>query len=237
MSHDDHVVHDTDFERVRQNLDGLYGTVAALQNAEIASRIVGTRVLDVGAGAGKLARDLSDQGFQVTAIDIDPRAVAFAREVTGVEVLPRSVYETGFPDRSFDAVVFRESVFHLDFERVLVEVERICGRQVVIFESNSPNPLLRLGRKLIGHEEHDERPPEYYAGALAAHGYVVTGPTYLDACLIPLSGGLLTRPLPLAERASGFLLRLDAAVTGVAARAGLDRTLCWRYLLSGVKAR
>ncbi len=68
------------------------------------------RVPDVGCGRGVLAAGLAGQGFDVTAIDPDPEAVAAARErgVAAVEV-GLSEY-TGGP---YDAVIFGRSLHHI----------------------------------------------------------------------------------------------------------------------------
>jgi SAM-dependent methyltransferase len=46
-------------------------------------RITGRRALDLGCGPGRNARHLAANGFEVDAVDLSPRAVAWAREATG----------------------------------------------------------------------------------------------------------------------------------------------------------
>lgn len=48
-----------------------------------AGRATGRRALDLGCGRGRNARHLAAHGFQVDAVDLSPRALAWARETTG----------------------------------------------------------------------------------------------------------------------------------------------------------
>lgn len=83
----------------------------------------GARVLEIGAGAGWQARRLSEQGFEVEAVDL---AVSNYRQV---QVFPVTVYDghhLPFPEGHFD-VVYSSSVLehvpHLD--ALLVEMKRV----------------------------------------------------------------------------------------------------------------
>jgi SAM-dependent methyltransferase len=67
------------------------------------------RVLEVGCGAGELARRLGAGGFQVTAIDVKLDGPAPAPGVTWVQADFRD-----FDDRPFDAVLFTRSLHHID---------------------------------------------------------------------------------------------------------------------------
>ena len=68
------------------------------------------KVLEIGCGAGRLARMLADDGYDVTAIDSDPGAVAEAQR-NGVATIaaewPAAV------DGRFDAVLFTRSLHHI----------------------------------------------------------------------------------------------------------------------------
>jgi SAM-dependent methyltransferase len=73
------------------------------------------RVLDIGCGSGVFAGYLAGQGFQVTAIDLHPDAVAMARarsaaSKTPFTVLPGDVLALR-PDEPFD-VVFDSGCLH-----------------------------------------------------------------------------------------------------------------------------
>ena len=91
--------------------------------------VAGKRLLDIGCGAGVLARSLSDRGAYVSAVDPNAEALALAREavtmgtfhVAGAETLP-------FADDSFDGAIFLNSLHHVpkpDMQRALGEAARV----------------------------------------------------------------------------------------------------------------
>lgn len=68
------------------------------------------RVLEVGAGTGELAARLMGDGLQVVALDIDPGAVAAARDL-GVDARVGQWPEA--LDEQFEAVLFTRSLHHI----------------------------------------------------------------------------------------------------------------------------
>ena len=85
----------------------------------------GRRLLDVGAAAGLLSRELTARGWRVTAIEADPalaKAGAEACETMHVADLDQ---ETPALDGRFDAIVYGDVLEHLrDPARVLRELNR-----------------------------------------------------------------------------------------------------------------
>jgi SAM-dependent methyltransferase len=63
------------------------------------------RVLEIGAGEGALARALAAAGYDVLAIDPEPR---------GAEVQPAALHELGEAPASFDAAVAITSLHHVE---------------------------------------------------------------------------------------------------------------------------
>lgn len=63
------------------------------------------RVLEVGAGDGLLARALADSGYEVLAIDPEPR---------GADVRPAALHELEEPAASFDAALAVTSLHHVE---------------------------------------------------------------------------------------------------------------------------
>lgn len=102
--------------------------------------IEGRAALDVGCGHGRLAAALCGRGARVSAVDVEPGAVAAARraapdawvEQAGAEALP-------FADASFDAVVMLNSLHHVpeaSLALALAEMARVAkpDAAVVIVE-------------------------------------------------------------------------------------------------------
>ncbi len=68
------------------------------------------RILEVGCGTGKLAARLSQDGYEVVAIDSDHDAVAAAQQI-GVDA--RVVTWPDFNDGQFNAILFTRSLHHI----------------------------------------------------------------------------------------------------------------------------
>jgi SAM-dependent methyltransferase len=64
------------------------------------------RALDLGAGAGRDTRYLLSQGFEVTAVDADPRAVALlaARSQDRLRVVQSTFQDFSFGTASYDLI-------------------------------------------------------------------------------------------------------------------------------------
>ena len=107
--------------------------------------IGGLRVLEAGCGTGELARELVRRGAHVAAIDLSPRAVAEAREISGAYCQVASVTDLPYPDGSFDLVVCVETLQHVqDWTGGLAELVRVTragGRLIVTI----PNYLSLVG--------------------------------------------------------------------------------------------
>ena len=93
--------------------------------------LAGKRLLDIGCGAGALARSLSDRGAHVAGVDPNAEALALAREAVptgtfhtaGAETLP-------FADDSFDGAIFLNSLHHVPepaMHAALGEAARVVG--------------------------------------------------------------------------------------------------------------
>ena len=73
------------------------------------------RVLDVGCGAGALARELAGRARRVDALDRDPAMVALARQgaPAGLTVLEGDALTVDLPAGGYDAVLSLSSLHHL----------------------------------------------------------------------------------------------------------------------------
>jgi ubiquinone/menaquinone biosynthesis C-methylase UbiE len=96
--------------------------------AELGS-LRGCRVLDVGCGPGSVLRRLA-RGFDVEGVGVDasPKMIDVARgEAPEIEFHVGQAEELPFAEASFDAVVARMVVHHLDRPRAFAEMSRVLG--------------------------------------------------------------------------------------------------------------
>jgi SAM-dependent methyltransferase len=98
--------------------------------AEIVQRLLepvgaGARVLDVGAGTGKLTRVLVAAGHRVTAVDPDPGMLAeLRRAVPGMTALDGTGEALPVPDGTADAVVVAQAWHWMDHAAAAAEFAR-----------------------------------------------------------------------------------------------------------------
>jgi SAM-dependent methyltransferase len=132
----------------------------------------GRRVLDFACGAGLTSAFLAKRGALVTAIDISPASIERARQLTqrvglSVELIAGELTPATFPPHSFDAIVGRYALHHVD----LTAIAPILGGILVpggvggFLETMGLNPLLNLSRRRLAgragvasYGSEDERP-------------------------------------------------------------------------------
>jgi SAM-dependent methyltransferase len=84
------------------------------------------RVVDLGAGTGKLTAALARLGAEVTAVEPDPRMLAQLRaELPSVRSVPGSAEQIPLPDASVDAVVAGQAMHWFDLDRAMPEIARV----------------------------------------------------------------------------------------------------------------
>jgi SAM-dependent methyltransferase len=84
------------------------------------------RVLDLGAGTGKLTAMLAELGSDVTAVEPDPAMLAeLRRGLPSVRALSGSAERIPLPDASVDAVLCGQSLHWFDMSRALPEIARV----------------------------------------------------------------------------------------------------------------
>ena len=132
---------------------GFHEKFAALALAEVAG-VDEPRILELGAGHGKLSQALLRQSarIHVTVSDLDPHSVAkMAKGPLGedpradVRVIDASAIDA--PDDSFDLVVFAQSFHHLPPElavTAIAEATRVGRRFLVIDLRRLPAPLMAI---------------------------------------------------------------------------------------------
>jgi SAM-dependent methyltransferase len=132
---------------------------AALLGA--AGPVTGLSVLDYGCGEGGLSLLLAQAGAaRVTGVDISPATLAFAARRAqaftpgaDIDFVVADAGATGLAAESFDLVVGKFILHHLDVVPALREVRRLLkpGGRAVFIETSALNPILRLARRYIVH--------------------------------------------------------------------------------------
>ncbi len=86
------------------------------------------RVIDLGAGTGKLTATLIRIGAEVTAVEPDPEMLAvLRRDLAPARSLPGSAEEIPVPDGSADAVLAGQAMHWFDLDRALPEMARVLS--------------------------------------------------------------------------------------------------------------
>jgi SAM-dependent methyltransferase len=116
-------------------------------------------VLELGCGAGDLSLQLLRRGARLTALDLSPRMVELARSrAEGFEAsfLVAPAEDTSLPSGSFDLVVGKAVLHHVDVPAAAAEVHRLLrpGGRAVFFENQDRNPLLRVARRRLWGKPH-----------------------------------------------------------------------------------
>jgi SAM-dependent methyltransferase len=89
----------------------------------------GTRLLDVGCGAGLALRLAADRGAEVSALDAAPGMLEYARRrVPGAEFVQGEIQSLPYPDDAFDAVTgFNSFQYAADPVAALGEAKRVTA--------------------------------------------------------------------------------------------------------------
>lgn len=226
------VSHGFDPEDFQRRMSGLYGRVFERQVARIQSHLEGTSVLDVGSGSGYLSYCLKQRGYEPTAIDVAPHSLEFSKEVYGIDIQTQDIYDTEFADKSFDSIVMKEVVYHLDMERALPEVSRLTRSRLVIFQGTL-NPILRLARIMLRHREHNRRSPKFYHDLLVRHGWKVVAFKYFDPLAFYLRGGVISPVLcPRYQPLCSAVMACDSALERAAGVFRLTSLIGSRFLMA-----
>ncbi len=122
-------------------------------------------VLELGAGTGKLTRQLVALGHDVHATDPDPEMLALLeRDLPQVRVSQASAEEIPAGDRSYDVVVSAQAFHWFDLDRALPEIARVLkprGRVSVVWNVRDERiPWVRRLGAIIGNPEQLSDPSE-----------------------------------------------------------------------------
>ena len=130
----------------------------------------GARVLDVGAGTGKLTRGLVALGFEVVAVEPGaPMLEQLRTAVPEAEAHEGSAESIPLPDESVDAAFAGQAFHWFDRERALPELHRVIavgGGLVLLWNWwDERDPLQRELGELVGYAGHEPYREEGLPGA------------------------------------------------------------------------
>lgn len=140
------------------------------RQAALIRQMKGANVLDYGCGRGEMSVHYLDaDAHHVDGIDISKAYIKQARACCSDAGFPKDrftfqvmdAHALTFPDDSFDWVIGRGILHHLDLSIAISEIKRVLrpGGYAVFLEPLADNPLLRLFRILTPKARTaDERP-------------------------------------------------------------------------------
>lgn len=123
-----------------------------------------SHVLEIGSGVESLSLQVDKASFSFNSIDISETAIAYTKEHTRLKHADFSVddaHQMKFADGSFDMVIGRGILHHLDIPVACAEIKRVLrpGGKIVFGEPLDGNVLINIYRKLTPNiRSRDERP-------------------------------------------------------------------------------
>jgi SAM-dependent methyltransferase len=120
----------------------------------ISQRLPLGRVLDLGAGTGKLTRQLVPYALEVVAVEPGDEMRRVLQEVVpGVEALYGTAEEIPLPDESVDVVTVAQAFHWFDIDSALAEMHRVLrpmGGYAIVWNAwDDDDPLLNAINELL----------------------------------------------------------------------------------------
>jgi FkbM family methyltransferase len=122
----------------------------------LAGDVTERMVLDAGCGQGELTLRMLRQGAYVTALDVSPgmvevvrrRAERFPQQARKLTTVAAPLEESGLADASFDLVLGRFILHHIDVDSGARELQRVLrpGGRAIFIENAGDNALLAFAR-------------------------------------------------------------------------------------------
>ncbi|MBU25776.1 MAG: methyltransferase type 11 [Gammaproteobacteria bacterium] len=167
----------------------------------------GKRVLDLGCGFGQKSIFMAGLGATVSGIDIAENYICQARESAadaGVSdkctFAEMDAHSLAFEDDTFDLVVGRAIIHHLDLPVSLLEIKRVLkpGGRAMFVEPLGENPMLKLFRKLTPAARTIDEKPLYKRDLnwIAKHFNVASRYYGLLSAPAAMVTSVLLRPYP-----------------------------------------
>jgi SAM-dependent methyltransferase len=191
---------------------------------------LGTKILDVGCGEGATLHHLGAPAGAV-GIDLFEAKVEFARsQLPRCRFLRASVYELPFETGSFDQVIVRDLIHHLDEpSRAIDEVRRVLapGGRLDVLEPIGRNPLVLLHAMVEPSERGELRSTRRYLERLVGRAFTIHASDSLQP--LPIHRLVYHRRVGKPELSNNALARKGVEVMEQAAGKLLPEFL-WAYL-------
>ena len=113
-----------------------FDTILQYQLTQFISFLKGKKVLDVGAGSGRDAQYLKEEGLKVTGIELSSEVIKEAKRKTRLSFKEMDMRNMDFKDTIFDGVWCCGSFIHLpkkDAEKALKEFHRVLTENGVLY--------------------------------------------------------------------------------------------------------
>ena len=184
-------------------------------------------VLEIGSGTESLALQLDSADFKFSSIDISEEAITFAQRKARLPQAKFSVqdaHRTNFKSGSFDLVIGRGVLHHLDIELACTEIKRVLkpGGRIVFGEPLDCNVLINLYRKCTPKiRSADEEPLSMRVIRRLQDRFGKLNIKYY--------GFLTLAPAVFGLKSPKFLHYLDGILLN---RLGLGRFLAWACIIS-----
>jgi ubiquinone/menaquinone biosynthesis C-methylase UbiE len=189
-------------------------------SAAIRAAVSGRIVLDYGCGDGEYSRHLLAQGARhVYGLDLSETAIELARAkgIANATFQVGDAHQLPWPDQSFDVVVGRAILHHLDLPTATRELVRVLrpGGELLFVEPLYHNPLAALFRWLTPKARTVDEKPLTRAEVLrmgqpfesSEHGY---------SLLVSMAVGAATSLIPGAGPSNWMLKLADRIDRGLA---------------------
>jgi ubiquinone/menaquinone biosynthesis C-methylase UbiE len=213
----------TDFDAIADIYDDVFPSHVSkhyLQQRRdfIAAHAVGRRALDVGAGTGVLAERLSDDGFEVVALDpFSQMLEQLRRRRPEIATIAAPGYAIPLPDDAFDLTYCVAVMHHIAepelVRQTLAEMVRVTrpAGHVLVWDHNPLNPYWPIIMKRVPQDSGAERLVplgELIAGLRDAGATIVRAdrrglmPEFVPGSLMPLARTVerVVESLPVVRR-------------------------------------
>nr|MDO8081422.1 methyltransferase domain-containing protein [Candidatus Freyarchaeota archaeon] len=142
-------------------------------------------ILDYGCGAGWLSRILSQKGFTVVGVDLNPMLITHAKRITpSAEFAICDCENLPFKNECIDHVFAVAILHHLNLKKSCKEIRRVSNKNTkfLFIEPNLINPISAFGRRFFPMKTHTKGEhafiPSSLKKTLKKFGFVIEKDNY-----------------------------------------------------------